>query len=86
LAEPAEKYGHYQFDDRIQDFLYNKMTESEAWELLALRDCMSEDFDIVEKWLNEYNMTVHPEARLVYFMRCLIGTADDAHLFEEYEK
>ena len=80
LAQPAERYGRFQFDNIIDDYLFNKMSKADVEELRNLRDRMAQDFDIIELWLDEFNMRIHPEARLVYFMRDLIGTADDTHL------
>lgn len=85
LSTLAVKYGHYQFDDAIDDYLFNQVTKSDLLELRDLRDQMWRDFDAIETWLDEYNMTKHPEARLVYFTRCLIGTADDSHMFDDIQ-
>ena len=41
---------------------------------------MAANYEGIEKWLDTYNMRIYPEARLVYFMGCLVGTADDAGL------
>lgn len=68
LASPAERYGHFQFDDPILDFLNYDITESEKAELKRLNDQMHLDSDQIEKWLDDFNMTKHDEARLVYFL------------------
>jgi hypothetical protein len=38
LAAPAEKYGHYRYESNIHDYIHNKMTDSNARALRALRD------------------------------------------------
>ncbi len=85
LTIPAEKYGHYQFDDRIADFLYNKMTPDEKRELAALSDRFGTEQGLIQEWLDKYNMTVHREAALVYFTMCLVGTGADAGLLRKQQ-
>lgn len=80
LAGSAEVYGAYQFDDKIQDFLQSRMTAEERDELKLLNERYGRDFDAVNRWLDEYPMTKHPEARLVYFTGHLLGMAHEAGL------
>jgi hypothetical protein len=80
LAITAEKYGHYQFEDRIYDFLMNKMTPEEKQELMELSKRGGRDKRLINQWLDKYNMTVHKEARLVYFTMVLVGTGCDSGL------
>jgi hypothetical protein len=77
FAAPAAKYGGYQFEDRILDFLRNKMTPSELKDLESLSALMEGDRSLIEKWLDQYNMRTNAEARLVYFTICLLGTGEE---------
>lgn len=77
LAGPAEKYGRYQFEDRIFDYLMNDMTEQDRVELRAIAERMLPDEPAINAWLDKYNMTVHDEAGLVYFLGHLIALAND---------
>jgi hypothetical protein len=80
LAGPAEVYGGLQFDDPIYEFLQERMTAEEQAELRALTQRYGEDWEAINRWLDEYPMTEHPEARLVYFTGHLIGTGADLGL------
>jgi hypothetical protein len=82
LAGPAEVYGGYQFDEPIYQFLTERMTEDERVELRALSQRAGQDEEAINRWLDEFSMTEHPEARLVYFTRHLVGTAADMGLFK----
>ncbi len=81
LSGSAEVYGAYQFDDRIWDFLEN-MTEDERVELRALDERMSRDWDAIERWLDDYRMTEHREAALVYFTAHLLALANDGEFLK----
>jgi hypothetical protein len=80
LAVPAERYGRLQFDDPIYEFLQERMTPVEQSELRALNRRYKQDWDAINHWLDEYRMTEHPEARLVYFTGCLLGTGAELGL------
>ena len=80
LAGPAEVYGSLQFDDRIYEFLQERMTADEQAELRALSQRYGQDSEAIDRWLDEFRMTKHPEARLVYFTGCLLGTGADLGL------
>jgi hypothetical protein len=80
LAGPAEWYGRLQFDDPIYEFLQERMTPDERAELRALNRRYKQDWDAIDRWLDEYRMTKHPEARLVYFTGHLLGLGEDAGL------
>lgn len=80
LIEPAEKYGAIQFEDKIFAFLSERMTPAEKTELQALSKTYVQDEGTVNDWLDEYNMTKHPEARLVYFTGNLLALGNDAGL------
>lgn len=81
LAEPAERYGRIQFDDRIDEFLQEQMTPDEKVELQALVQRYEQDWKPINQWLNEFRMTEHSEARLVYFTGHLLGTGCDMGLW-----
>jgi hypothetical protein len=80
LAAPAGKYGRYQFEDRIFDFLRG-MSEDERRELRELLQREIKDEIEVDAWLDQYRMTKHPEARLVYFLGHLLAHGNDAGFF-----
>ena len=80
LAGPAEVYGGLQFDDPIYEFLQKRMTADERAELDALSKRYGQDWEAISRWLDEYPMTDHPEARLVYFTGHLLGTGADLGL------
>ena len=77
LADAAEKYGRFQFDDRIRDYLFNAAGEKEIRELRELSILFEKNGDLINTWFDKFNMRLHPEARLIYFTQCLVGTACD---------
>jgi hypothetical protein len=79
VAPPAERYGRYQFDEPILDFL-RRASPAELEELRAIQRRWSADYPAIDAWLDEYRMTTHPEARLVYFTQVLLGMADESGL------
>jgi hypothetical protein len=81
LARPAEIYGRLQFDDPIYEFLPERMTTNEQAELRALSQRYGQDWEAIDRWLDEVPMTDHPEARLVYFTGHLLGTGADLGLW-----
>jgi hypothetical protein len=80
LAGPAEVYGAYQFEGKILDYLHSHMTADERAELQALSRQYGQDSEAINRWLDEYPMTEHPEAGLVYFTGSLLGLGSDAGL------
>lgn len=78
LAGPAEAYGAHQFDNAIMDFLKNRMTSREKAELQAIGIRYQQDWDEINRWLDEYSMVEHREAALVYFTGHLLGLGTDA--------
>jgi hypothetical protein len=82
LAGPAEKYGGYQFDDRIYDYLTNDMTEQDRVELRTVAERIESDSAEIEAWLDDYNMTVHDEAGLIYFLHHFIALANDGNFLD----
>lgn len=80
LAAPAEKYGRFQFEDKIFDFL-RRMTNSERIELTALIRQNRTDGHEIDSWLDEHRITIHPEAALVYFLEHLLALGNDAGFF-----
>jgi hypothetical protein len=81
LAGPAEVYGSLQFDDRIAEFLQERMTADEQAELRALSHLYGRDWEAINHWLDEFPMTDHPEARLVYFTGYLLSAGTDLGLW-----
>lgn len=79
VAAPAERYGHYQFDERILDFLQHA-SPAQLVELRAVQQRWVANNPDIDAWLDEYNMTKHAEARLVYFTQLLLGMADESGL------
>ncbi len=80
LARPAEVYGGLQFDDPIYEFLRERMTAEEQAELRSLSQRYGQDCGAINRWLDEFSMTVHPEARLVYFTGHLLSVGADLGL------
>jgi hypothetical protein len=79
LAVSAERYGRLQFDDPIYDFLRG-LNSTERDQLRELGQRWGEAFPEIDAWLDQYTITVHPEASLVYFTLYLLGTGADAGL------
>lgn len=77
LAGPAEVYGELQFENRIIDFLRERMTPEEQDELRALRQRVKQDWQAIDRWLKEFPKKEHREAALVYFTGCLLATGAD---------
>lgn len=77
LAGPAEVYGELQFENRIIDFLRERMTPEEQAELRALRQRAKQDWPAIDRWLKEFPKNKHREAALVYFTGCLLATGAD---------
>ncbi len=80
LAGPVTRYGAFQFDNRILDFLENQMTEAERGELRELGRLMARDWDAIRAWLDAHPMTEHREAALVYFTLHMLALGGDAGL------
>ncbi len=80
LAGPAEVYGEYQFEGAILDFLHSRMTPEERDELQALARQYERDGEAIERWLEEFPITQHREAALVYFTGNLLAMGADAGL------
>lgn len=76
LAEPAEKYGRYQFPDEVYDFI-STMSASQSAELKEINERSLPDERKVEDFLDSYLMTEHKEAELIYFLFHLIAIAND---------
>jgi hypothetical protein len=65
LAEPAAKYGKHQFENQMDHFLENA-TEAEIEEIAVLAERVRFDWDRIQRWLDEYELTKHPEAAAVH--------------------
>lgn len=81
LAGPAEVYGGYQFEGRILEFLRERMTADERSELKSLSQQYGRDWEAIESWLDEFRITKHREAALVYFTGHLLGMGADLGLW-----
>ena len=77
LIEPALRYGRYQFDDEIFDFL-DRATEDEMEELatVAKRVLLNDDFPRVNAFLKQYPITGSDEATRLYFLFGVMDYAD----------
>ena len=76
LIGPAEKFGGYQFDDQIAEFL-DRATETEMEELAAIAERFrlnghSQEFDA---FLDQFPITDHEESARLYFLFGLIDAA-----------
>jgi len=80
FAGPAEVYGRLQFEDRIYEFLEERMAADEQAGLRALNRRYKQDSEAIDRWLDTFSMTDHPEARLVYFTVSLLITGVDLGL------
>ncbi len=80
LAGPAERFGRLQFDDPIFEFLQEQMTVDEQAELSALSRRYEQDSQAINHWLDEFSMTEHREAALVYFTGYLLAIGADIGL------
>lgn len=69
LAEPALKYGRYQFDDDIFEFL-DHANDAESTELAALaqRVLVNSHYAAVNEFLDRHPITDHEEAACLYFL------------------
>lgn len=76
LIGPAEKFGRYQFDDQIAEFL-SSATESERNELVAVaeRFRLNRHDHEFHAFLDQYPITDHEESACLYF---LFGVMDAA--------
>ena len=79
LAEPAERYGHIQFEAPIYEYLRNADAAERA-ALRALGQRYGGAAGAINEGLDRFSIVVHPEAALVYFTGVLLGTGDDAGL------
>lgn len=73
LTSPAERYSVIQFDDDIDEFA-DSMDERARAELQAIAPIVDRDEKKIDAFLDEYRMTEHREANLVYFLTYLIAT------------
>ncbi|MEJ5275985.1 MAG: hypothetical protein WHU94_08755 [Thermogemmata sp.] len=81
LAEPAEKYGKYQFPAQIDAFI-DTMTPSQQAELQEIDRRSLADKTKIEDFLDTYRMTEHREAELIYFLFHLIEIIKDSGLWD----
>jgi hypothetical protein len=76
--EPAEKYGGYQFDAKVQEFFENASDQ----QLKELREFTAKvrrqnDEPKFKEWIRSFRMTDHPESALVYFLFGLCKRLDE---------
>ena len=77
LKDPAMNYGRYQFEEHIFDFL-ETITEEEESELreVAAAYVENDHESLVNRFLDEFNMTEHPRAAELYFLFLVIDLGD----------
>jgi hypothetical protein len=77
LVEPALKYGRYQFDNEIFDFLEHATSEEmEELATIAERVLLNDHYLQVNRFLDRYDMTGYPEAARLYFLFGVLCYAD----------
>ncbi len=76
LIGPAERFGRYQFDDQITEFL-DRATESEMDELATVAERYRLNRHSVEfdAFLDRYSITDHEQSARLYFLFCVIDAA-----------
>src|SRR5688500_14625581 len=79
LAAAAEEFGIYQFEDKIFRFLNGADARTKK-ELRLLVERIIPDEPAINTWLDEYNITQHREAQLVYFLMHLLALGNDAKI------
>jgi hypothetical protein len=82
FAKFAEKYGHYQFEDKIYEFLGHMSKKEESELAMLLRSYWIPEETQINAWLSEYSITEHIEARHVYFLGHLLALGSDAGFFK----
>ena len=77
LIEPALRYGRYQFDDDIFDFL-DRATDEDIEHLteVAARVLRNGDFTRVNSFLDKHPITTTDEAARLYFLFLVMDYAD----------
>ena len=77
LAEPAMRFGVYQFDNDIDRFLaHANDTELSQLAAIAERVRLNDHFPVVNDWLNDHEIDKHAEAANLYFLFGLMDAAD----------
>ncbi len=78
LIEPALKYGRYQFDNEVADFL-DRATEDDLESLARVAARITkEDGELIGRFLDEYEITDYEESAKLHFLFGLIDAADVA--------
>ena len=80
LAEPAARYGDFQFETRIMDFLEREATDADRGALRALGPLVLRDEGAIDAWIDRLGISKHREAALVYFLLHLMALGNDAGL------
>jgi hypothetical protein len=77
LAQPAMRFGIYQFEDHVGAFLSAASNEDmEELARLAERVKFNDHFTLVNDWLDRYEMTEYREAANLYFLFGVMDAAD----------
>lgn len=76
LIEPAKTLGELQFPNKIAAYL-DELDESGEKVLDDLIVKVNSDWTEVNRFLDDYNMTKHPEAQRVYFLTVLLADYHD---------
>lgn len=76
LIEPAMTLGKLQFPNKIAAYL-DQLDESGEKMLDDLIVKVNADWDEINRFLDEYRMTKHPEAQRVYFLTVLLADYND---------
>ena len=77
LIKPAMQYGINQFDEDIDRFL-DAATEEQMSELAAVAEKvrLNDHFELVNDWLNQYEIDQYQEAANLYFLFGILDAAD----------
>lgn len=77
LVAPALKYGRYQFDQEIFDFLEHATSdEMEELAMTAERVLINNHYPEVNRFLDQYQITVYQEAAHLYYLFGVLDYAD----------
>ena len=76
LGDFAERYGKYQFPAEVAAF-FDSMTDADRNALDDLLVDVERDFDAINEFLDEFNMTKHQESNHLYFLVSLLAQYND---------
>lgn len=72
LIDPAVRYRAMRFIEAIEAFMAN-VPQEELDGLRVLQQEIEKNQQMIDRFLDQYDMTVHKEAELVYFLTYFIG-------------